>query len=746
MKNPYDHFPQFVLRTPVFDFEFFRALTKETPIQNKSFQEIFNDPLIKESCFLASPTLYFEIEKWCDEPSRSKKEKKLRFSLLKYLTRMSTRCTPFGLFAGCGLGSFQENTTIINSGPGQNTRHTRLDMNYLVALSQDLSKRKDIQRQLRYYPNSSVYNSGETLRYIEYYYVDSRRHHHIVEVEHSDYLRKVLDRASSGAYLTNLIDALVKEDISKDEAKSFIDELVESQLLVSELEPSVSGLEFMLQIQNLLETLPDTKKEINFLNIAQKRLSDLDGHLGNSPKSYLGLSEFLKEYETSFELKYLFQTDMEIRPKKNELSINIVESIKKGMVLFNKMTPPNKETNLSKFKEAFYERYEEREMPLAKVLDIETGIGYIQNRGSGDINPLVDDIVLPAQEDPFDKTSVNWNKTLKILEKKLIQCDRKGDTKITLNDNDFKDLPVNWDDLPDTLSAMVNLILEDGAEKIRFSGVGGSSAANLLGRFCHGDDRLNSYTQTITDVEKQMNSERVLAEIVHLPEARVGNILMRPSFREYEIPYLAKSGLESEKQIPVHDLYLSIRNDRIVLRSKKLGKEVVPCLTNAHNFSFNSLPIYHFLCDMQSQNKRAGLYFNFGFLEHRDFLPRVEYGNLILHEAKWKIQKEQLQPLIKKSENLTELSKEVDLWRQALKLPQYVLLAEGDNELLVDLKNITSVQMLLDTVKNRSEFLLSEFLFADDGIVKSEKGHYTNQIIVSFYHKEKLESQKKSQR
>lgn len=741
MKNPYEHFTNFVVRTPILPFNFYKNLTEADTVSDELLKKAYSEPLIKESCFLASPALYFEIEKWVNGTLDVKKEKKIRFSLLKYLTRMSTRCTPFGLFAGCSLGTFGDSTTIVNTAPNRNGRHTRLDMNYLVALSQDLAKKKEIRNQLVFFPNSSIYQTGDKIRYIEYYYVASRRQHHIVEVDNSSYLQNILKKAAPGTYLTDLIALLVEDDISKKDAESFINELLESQLLVSELEPSVSGPEFMAQIAKVLDKLKGTKKEILFLNKIEKQLQDLDTKLGNPPDRYLALSEHLKEYPTSFELKYLFQTDMELRPKENVLSETIPHSVKKGMQLLNKLVGPPSGGNLTKFKEAFHERYEEREMPLSKVLDVETGIGYIQDRGTGDVNPLVDAIVLPAKEDPYRTNKIEQNGILQILEKKLINCDQEGGQKITLTDTDFKDFPLNWEDLPDTLSAMVTVLHDDGEQKIAFSSMGGSSAANLLGRFCHGDAELNGFTQKITNLEMQMNPDMILAEIVHLPEARVGNILMRPSFREYEIPYLAKSNLEVEKQIPLEDLFVSVRNDRVLLRSKRLNKEVVPHLTNAHNFSSNALPIYQFLCDMQNQNLRGGLYFTFGFLEStRAFLPRVEYANLILQPAKWKIKKAAIQPLLAKIEDATALKAAVIKWQKQLKLPQYALLVDGDNELLINLENMTSVQMLLNTVKNRAEFILSEFLFKNDGIVKAGDGHYTNQIVVSFFNKNKLES------
>ncbi len=741
----YKNFSKYVLRAPLFSFSFYKKLTQDHILSEDALKAICEDKAIKEAIFLASPSLYTEFEKWLrGEIDDKEKANRMLYSVLKYLSRMSSRCTPFGLFAGTAVGEFSDATHIELQDKSKNQRHTRLDMNYLVALSQDIVKHEHIREQLLFYPNTSIYETGHQLRYVEYNYVNSRRMHHIVAVEHSEYLQKVIEKAKPGARLSDLGDLLVDDEITKEEAMEFIHELVASQLLISELEPSVSGPEFLDQIMPVLKKLEGTEQLISALEQAQKTLQELDANIGNKAEKYIALSESLKQLEVGFELKFMFQTDMLLTPKVNTLDRSYLHRIKKTMTLLNKLTLPATETLMTRFQTAFYERYEEREVPLSQALDVELGVGFLQNQGTGDVSRIVDDIMLPQKDNGVPVREMRWTPIHTILQKKLLESIRENKTVIHITDNDFEGFEAKWDDMPDTISSMVEIVNIDGEEKIVMSSVGGSSAANLLGRFCHGDEALHAYTKEIVDIEAQENPNKILAEIVHLPESRVGNILMRPAFRKFEIPYLAKSIVDPEYQLSLDDLMISATaRGKVRLRSKKYNKEVLPHLTNAHNFSGDALPIYQFLANMQTQKMRSGLGFNWGPLaEDYEFLPRVEYQGVILSSASWNIKVDVCKPLLKlHGEALSEAWKD---FATTKKLPQFVLLIDGDNELLINTHNITSVNMLLQTIKKRPAFKLKEFLHMEDGMVKEGEESYTNQVVFSFYNDQKLKNTQKN--
>ncbi|WP_410723123.1 lantibiotic dehydratase, partial [Burkholderia sp. SIMBA_042] len=76
------------------------------------------------------------------------------------------------------------------------------------------------------------------------------------------------------------------------------------------------------------------------------------------------------------------------------------------------------------------------------------------------------------------------------------------------------------------------------------------------------------------------------------------------------------------------------------------------------------------------------------------FFPRIEYKNIILSPATWFMKNSDIEHLLKITDD-AELLTAVKILRERFSFPEYILLSEGDNELLINLTNATSVKMLL---------------------------------------------------
>ena len=308
--DTYLPFPNFVLRTPHYPIEDIRRITRSERLDSAALKAICQNPVFQEALYLASPSFYRETMKWIEGNMPSQKEEdKVVQGLLRYYARMCTRCTPFGLFAGITTGDLGKETKIELSPQGQYSLNVRLDMNFVCALAKELSKLKAIKERLKFFPNTSLYAMGERMRYVEYSFGKAKRSHHIAAVESSPYLQNVLTAARQGKRMDELAALLVDDEISQTEALAFIGELVESQLLVSELEPTVSGDDPLGQIIKVLNAIGD--KEVRGtarkLEVINDQLATMRSPKAFRPVSdYLDIKRGLASFPTQFEEKFLF--------------------------------------------------------------------------------------------------------------------------------------------------------------------------------------------------------------------------------------------------------------------------------------------------------------------------------------------------------------------------------------------------------------------------------------------------------
>ena len=296
--------------------------------------------------------------------------------------------------------------------------------------------------------------------------------------------------------------------------------------------------------------------------------------------------------------------------------------------------------------------------------------------------------------------------------RKLAQALASGATEIKLDPKDVeaqgdKKLPP----LPDafavtaTLAAGSEADLDAGKFQVLLQSLEGPSGAELFGRFCHADESLTRHVRAHLAREEALQPAAVYAEIVHLPESRMANILARPVLRPCEIPYLGGSGASLEKQLPVTDLWLSVEGEKLVLRSKRLGRQVLPRMTTAHNFSLSKVPIYRFLCALAHQEAVA-VGWDWGPLAQAPYLPRVSSGRLVFSRATWNLEKAELSKLNQPASD--GRFQAVQQLRVAYHLPRWTVLWDADNALPVDFDNCLSVENFVHLVHQRSSIELSE--------------------------------------
>ncbi len=704
-------------------------------------RELLTRPEIREALFVASPSLAEGLTFWQQDPD-SKKGQRAEEALVRYFLRMVTRPTPFGLFSGCSLGTLGDSDRFELAPRTHYQRHTRLDMDYLSALVEDLGRDPEIRSRLRYFPNSSLYTAAGRWRYAEARLRNKVRSHHLVAVEVSDYLAATLQRAQGGATLAQLAQALVDDDpeVTLEEAREFVGELVDSQLLVSRLGVNVSGDEPIATLIALLDDLGAVSVSAQ-LSAARAALAELDrAGLGNPAERYRVIAHELGALPTPVELPRLFQVDM-IKPvAAATLGPAVIAEIRRGLELLYRLAGrASREGLLQRFCQDFVARYEDlRAVPLTEALDDEVGVGFDRARGA-EASPLLEGLDLTP---PAPEPTLPWSESMRWLLHRVDQTLRSHATQLEISASDLENELQKVDradllPLPDAFHVMVTLAAPDAAAVARgdfqllLRHASGPSGTRLLGRFCHADPALAARVEEHLRAEEALDPEAIFAEIIHLPEGRLGNILFRPLLRSYEIPYLGLGGAPAEQQLPLDDLLVVVSGQRIELRSQRLNRRIIPRLTSAHNFMGRSLGLYRFLCALQGQGVREGLSWNWGPCEQLAFLPRVTSGRLVLCRARWLVRANEIAELTRNSG--AERYLQVRAWCARRGLPHQVVLVESDNELLVDFRNALNVEAFLGAIKQRQQVILTEvFPPPEQLLAVGPEGHFEHEILIPF--------------
>ncbi|TMQ08332.1 MAG: Lanthionine biosynthesis protein LanB [Deltaproteobacteria bacterium] len=602
--------------------------------------------------------------------------------------------------------------------------------------------------RLRYRPNSSLYLAAARLRYAEARLANRSRSYHLIAVDPTSYLDALLDRARSGATRDELIDTLcVDPEIARDEAGAFVDEIIDVQLVVPELAPTVTGREPTDAMIATLETCAlDAIAEP--LRFARDRLREIDAAApGVAVEAYRTIERHLADgLPTRVDASRLFQVDLFKPAPAAVLGEAVPGELLRAVETLHAMTPAPRGDAWRQFRERFAARYETREVPLLEVLDEETGIGF--GPAEAGTAPLLAGLAFPVPLGAGDTTLGPRDVHLMALVSRALQ-DRA--IEIELGDRDVAQLTERAPmPLPGVSGVMAQLAaasseaIAAGRYQLRVDGITGG--ASLLGRFCHGSPEVAALTERCLRAEEAQRPDAVFAEIVHLPEGRIGNILLRPVLRDYEIPYLGASGAERDRQIDVTDLVVSVVGERVVLRSRRLDREVIPRLTAAHNHALPSnLGVYRFLC-AHAEQQTGHAQWSWGVLDAMPFLPRVRCGRAIYARARWRLTTADLAPIeaafhgsnaAKTAEQIrairTRVLAAVAELRQRLRLPRWVVVGDSDNELPVDLDNELMVDSAAHLLKGRAEATLLELLPAPDQLCAvSPDGALCHELLVLF--------------
>lgn len=693
-------------------------------------RRLLEQPEIRNALFVASRSVHQAASAWLHDPG-SRQGRKTERALVRYFQRMTTRCTPFGLFSGCSAGVIDADrvdSTLELSGRPTYRRVTRLDFGYLFELTAALRRLPSLSSRLTFSPNTSLARRGDAWHYTETR-GDTRASRHLVRLAADEFLDAVIRAADGGARFETLVNAVQVTDasISLEEAEAYVAGLVDNDVLTTSLEPPLTGPDALRTIADELRRCdaPDAADAIAGIAAVLRQTDSLG--LAQDTLAYAPLESELRKLPVSIPDPPTLQVDL-FKPADARLGTALVCELERALAFLDRIADSTEPYALRRFRDAFVRRYERSWVALLDALDEDAGIGFWNGTDEG-------------THEGEDAAGGEFPTALTRLESLLLHklAGRRAPMdEVTIDDSDIEELPNTPHHRREGFEVLATVIGDParGADGRTFDIVlrlvSGPPGGRISARFCHLDASLDRSVRSAVREDELEDPDAIYAEVVHVPQARLGNIVQRPVLREYEIPYLARSGASLDRILPAADLLVSVAEDgTILLYSKRLRKRVIPRLTNAHGFLKPTLPaVYRFLCHLQMQGIR-GVGFHWGRLSTLPFLPRVRIGRTILACARWRLARAEVERL--RQTDTRQVHAAVQEIRHARGLPRYVALVEGEDSLVVDLENPLSIDAFAALLSGKDSAVVEEQLPALDQLcVVGPEGHFCNEIVVPF--------------
>jgi thiopeptide-type bacteriocin biosynthesis protein len=691
----------FILRTPLLPFDTLLDWASAGPDEDSllaHLRALAERPEIAEALALASADLGAAL---AEKPSR-----KVLLALARYISRMSSRATPFGLFAGCSVGTLGETTNLQLPPLADYGRRTDAGVELLLHVSEALDE--ETRQRAPLSPTSTRYELAGQLRYVEERGLD----HPLRAARTGRELRTALSLAAQRLPAKDLAAALARElGAPIEAAERYVGQLVSNQILVPNIRPRPTAddpaRDFAARLRaigapqaDVVDALTDELRRIDAAPIGTARYDVVRERL----------AQLLPDATPNRTLLVV------LRKPSAELALDrrITDGLLDAADVLRRLFAPQEKDPLRVFREKFRARYETRFVPLLEVLDEELGIG-LPGFGppAADDLPLLRDVPLREQQEPEVLAPLHA-----VLLEKVGAMLRDGGRELVLTDADVERMAVP-DPLPlaDSFAGM-GILAGDGTFVLH--AITGPSGVQFIARFCNGDERLSDCAREWLRAEEDLARDAIFAEVVALPDRRDANVVARPALTEHEIPFLGTSSRPSEQQIEAHDLLLGIRDGRLRLWSRSRNREVIARVTNAHNFRMRGVSAYRFLGALQRQRLAGSLGWEWGPLAALPDLPRVRYRNVVLARARWTLAMSEVKAL----------GAEVARRRG---MPRFVVLDHLDQELLIDWENRISIEAFLAIAPADATVAVQELLPQPDALaVRGPEGRFTNEIVIPF--------------
>ncbi|MGH3888145.1 MAG: lantibiotic dehydratase family protein, partial [Pseudonocardiaceae bacterium] len=671
-------------------------LTDDTPEHIREWRtwlaRVWEREALVEAIEVASPVLARRVGDVCGgRVQQPRRVRRVVESVIRYLLRMTSRATPFGLFAGVAAVRIGSAASV-----RWGERHravARPDAAWLAEVIAQLEARPDVLRRLPVMVNNLGFVRGDRL------VVPCQQPPGVagqvrpgdVSVRYTRAVQAVVQAARSPVTLGDLIATLAAELPGRPLAKieKMLTELVVCHVLVTSLHPPMDVTDPLGHVIEQLTAIENGAAPLSVVRELRAISGQLSRHdQASAPGARRALRASVSQRMSALcdrpEPSLAVDLRVDCSVVLPQAVVREAEAATSALVQLS----PHRLGNPAW--QAWHTRFLERYgsgavVPVGQVVDADTGLGYPAGyRGSLMMSPA--------------PLALARDRTLLRLAQ---QAALDGGGEVVLDEHVLSELAADSTGAPPPrgpphteLRLRVHAPTTDALDRGEFTLVvlsAARQAGTTTGRFLHlfeSEDRdrmVRAFTGLPTLVPGSL-----LAQVSGPPlSPRTGNLARTPAV--FPPISVGEHRPDAAAQIPWDDLAVSGDAHRLFLVALSQGRIVEPLMLNAVEFRRGTHPLARFLCEITTARAAACVPFSWGAASGLAFLPRVRYRRTVLRPASWHLSAADLPG------SRTAWREWSQAWgglRRRYRIPEAVYLGENDVRLRLELNEPAHLAML----------------------------------------------------
>lgn len=693
--------PFFLARFSMWPFELHNKTESEG-----SLMSLFraNEDL-REAILIASPTLYDSLTK--EKPLT----KQQTLGLLKYVIRMTSRSTPFGLFSFVAKGTFSDKSNLFIQ-ESNIVKSARFDMEwYYSFLEKGLEDWSNLD-SISIRSNPLIEKRGGRL-FLNFSKNKARIAFKRKSIRQTPIASTILKECKNSILVSDLVTILKKSPyFDLDKTIEMLKYLLQNQFLTPGLIPS------LYEAHDVVTQITDNEESL---------VRDLKKQVENYQKTPIGYGEEkLKALHEKMKAEVDVENCIHVDSASKDtvcLSKDIVHEIKNAALLLWKISFSKSNNHLlGVYHQRFLEKYGTyRTVPILEMLQLEKGLGPLER--------LQMEATIPKKPSSFSKTWEKW-----CLDQ-WQECLKNNKKEVVISDEIITDLfnqsntpQPSFDKLPPAFDIFCKRVktksdLSDDEIQLIITQPAWQGCATF-GRFLQllGEDALKDCQDFLKEAEQEKGVKFV--ELCSWPsQIRSGNIAIQPRMRRNYLD-LDKSTSDSNA-LTLEDIYVGATLDRFYLTTKDGGEEI--CSVSGNLMIADLLPsAFAFMRSVTLERYQQIYPFSWPHLNNNaTFLPRVRIDKTVIFPCTWNVNattyKEKSSEFIQSS-----FEKFIDQWE----LPNLFYLTENDQQLLLDHRNPLHLDEIIGRLSKGKSLVLTEYINED--LIEGTKGNYCSELVIPF--------------